>query len=111
MDKCLVCDSRPAFSWTDTHGIGVCVKCGTPYAIYLDGEDNKRIDVPPACALKNEGLDIAKRYWGEIGDWVFPGSFDMGFSSRRGTTYSGATREQMHKFNEWCEANVKSEAA
>lgn len=101
---CITCDSPLFFRWTDHHGVGVCSKCGTPYAIYQYDENNKRLDVPPACCLRESGQALAKRYWAEMKDWVFPGAFDMGFLGGRNTTYSGATRAQIHKFNEWYDA-------
>lgn len=33
MNECALCNSRLSFRWTDTHGVGVCTKCGL-YRIY-----------------------------------------------------------------------------
>lgn len=104
MTNCITCALPFSFRWTDSHGVGVCSQCGTPYAIYQYDENNQRIDAPPACCLHEAGQEIATRYWAEVRDWVFPAAFDMGFIGDRSSTYSGATREQIEKFHDWYDA-------
>src|SRR5690606_39156367 len=76
--NCEVCESILTFRWSDTHGVGVCMKCGAPYTV-IHYEGDKRIDKPPEIALNESGVEIAKRYWNEKGRRVFPAAFDMGF--------------------------------
>lgn len=65
---CVVCDSELHFRWTDTHGVGVCSVCGTPYRI-LHYEDDTRVERPPECLLTPEGGSIARRYYKEADLW------------------------------------------
>ena len=100
--NCEVCERGLSFTWTDTHGVGVCMCCGVPYRIYHYDEDNKRIpDKAPVPAITKKGLEIAKQYWSEKGQMVYPGAFDMGFLGGREATYSGATANDIEAFNDW----------
>jgi hypothetical protein len=119
--KCECCGETMSFRWCDQHGVGACITCGLPYTIYHyegPGTEGKRIDKPPEVALSPSGIEIAKRYWAEKKRRVFPGCYDMGFFGRSrstGTTYSGATHEDIELFNEWYNANypkaVEAESA
>lgn len=95
---CDVCGTGFSFRWTDTHGIGVCSQCGTPYRIY-HYENNERVDKPPAPALNERGMEIAREYWNERKAMVFPACYD--FVPSYGETYSGATADQQRAFSDW----------
>ncbi len=99
---CAVCNTpSPSFRWSDTHGIGVCHRCGLPYRIY-HYENNERVEKPPSIAVKEAWLPLAREYWQETGRRVFPSAFDMGiFRGRGGRTYSGASEEEMREFDAW----------
>ncbi len=57
---CLVCDDpSPSFSWTDLHGEGYCVKCGTPYQ--LKGQETPQINI------KEGSIPLLREYWAETG--------------------------------------------
>lgn len=101
---CVVCGAAHGFQWSDTHGIGVCHYCATPYTIFHyegEGDDKKRVDKPPTCALDETGIALAKRYWAKTGRKVFPGCCDMGLLGHRDRTYSGATADDMQVFGDW----------
>ena len=101
--KCVICDDeKTSFQWSDTHGVGVCWKCGMPYTIYhYDGKgaEAKRIEKEPSPAIKEEWIPVGRKYWQETKRRVFPASFDMGILSER--SYSGATENDVHEFNKW----------
>lgn len=99
--KCVVCETTLSFRWTDTHGVGVCGNCGCPYTILHYDENKQRVDKAPECALSEPGVATAKRYWGEKHRMVFPGVYDMGILPGRGTTYSGASMQDVNEFDEW----------
>ena len=99
--KCIVCDDNLVTTWSDTHGVGVCWKCGCPYVVYQYDDNKKRIDAPSKPALTESGIDMAKRYWAEEAGMVFPGTYDMGFLGGRDRTYSGASEDDMKKFSVW----------
>lgn len=101
---CLVCNSPHGFQWTDTHGVGVCHRCGAPYTVFhyaASESGNKRVDKAPEIALNPEGVVLARRYWAETQRMVYPAAYDMGFLSGRSTTYSGATQDDLNAFEEW----------
>ena len=100
MDKCKLCGKDLCFRWTDTHGIAVCANCGLPYTVY-HYKDDKRVDKPPEVAIKESWIPLGKKYWNEHHQRVFPASYDIGISSSRGSSYSGATLGDIHQFNEW----------
>lgn len=98
--NCTICESRLAVQWSDTHGVGVCMHCGMPYRI-IHYEGDERVEKPPEPALNDEGVMLARRYWSEKRGRVFPACYDMGFSGRRGTSYSGASPKECDEFGEW----------
>jgi len=101
--KCECCGERLVFQWSDTHGVGVCTRCGLPYTIYHyegEGADSRRVDKPPSPALTAEGITVAKRYWTEKQRRVYPACYDMGLG-RNGYSYSGASAEDCNLFNTW----------
>ena len=111
--NCEICDKEFSFTWTDTHGVGVCLKCGTPYTIIHYDDDKSRVDKPPTIALESSGIELAKRYWIEKSQRVFPGVYDMGFLGGRRTTYSGATHTDIESFRNWYDdqpENIKEQA-
>ena len=102
--NCEICGEQLRFTWSDTHGVGVCINCGLPYTIFHyegEGPHRKRVDKPPSVAIKPEWVEIGRKYWTETHRRVFPASFDMGFLSGRDRTYSGASHDDCNKFNTW----------
>lgn len=103
---CAVCDWPLSFRWSDTHGVGVCNRCGLPYRIY-HYENDARVAKPPTIAVKEAWLPLAREYWQQNKKRVFPGIYDIGpLRSRAGRTYSGATEEEMGEFGTWIDARV-----
>jgi hypothetical protein len=103
--KCICCDDVDmSFQWSDTHGVGVCCRCGMPYRmIHYEGPegDQKRVEKPPECVILEAWQVVGKRYWQETGKRVFPADFDMGFRERDGRSYSGATESERRSFWKW----------
>jgi len=102
---CVICGKEVGFRWSDTHGVAVCY-CGMPYRLHHyegDGTNNKRVEKPPEVAIKDEWIPVAKAYFAETQGRVFPASFDIGFMERNGLSYSGASREDVEKWNIWME--------
>ena len=103
---CPVCGSDPiSFRWTDTHGVGVCTRCGAPHRI-LHYECDAPVKKPPECQLRPEWVEICKRYFAETGFMVSPGGFDMGMLGGNSSTYSGATVADIEAWNEWMKAHA-----
>ena len=78
--------------------------CGMPYTIYhYEKQAGKevRVDKPPSPAIVEWAIPGAIDFWGKKKSRVFPGQFDMGFLHGRSSTFSGATEEDMAKFNPW----------
>ena len=92
---CETCDKEnPAFSWTDTHGIGQCMTCGTPYRILFYDERHERIVKEPESIVAAEYKPILKRYWTEQRSTIPSGcSFAGG--------YERASPEEERCFYEW----------
>jgi hypothetical protein len=63
--KCLVCGKELACRWTDYHGEGVCLTCGTPYQLIHYDENNKRIERSPQINIKKEYIAKLQQYWEE----------------------------------------------
>lgn len=104
--KCDCCESELRVAWCDTHGVGACTTCGLPYTIYHYeevGGERKSVDKPPSVAVKTEWLPLARQYWNETKRRVFPATFDMGILRGRERSYSGATEDDIEKFNSWLE--------
>lgn len=97
--NCSVCDKEFGFTWTDTHGVGVCIHCGNPYRIF-HYENNIFVDKPPSELLNSKEIELAKEYWTKYHRMVFPGEYDMGISNEK-TTHSGATYEDAEQFYQW----------
>jgi hypothetical protein len=75
-----------------------------PYTIYHyegEGDARKRVDKPPSSPIFEEWIPVARRYWEEKKRRVFPACFDMGFLSRRETSYSGATTDDCREWDKW----------
>ncbi len=89
---CLVCDSQPIFAWTDQHGEGYCIRCGTPYqlinGILGEGETYPRVNI------KLDAIPVLRRYWEEtsrgngLGTWL---------------AHPRSQGEDRVAFNEWCD--------
>lgn len=110
--NCATCGKELSYRWTDTHGIGVCLNCATPYKLLHYAADGHPLDLPPSPALDATGMAIAKRYWDETGKKTFPGVYDFtGVHHRRGdATYSGATAGEIQAFDAWYDAHYPAPA-
>ena len=98
MDKnCIVCDQRPTWAWTDTHGVAQCVHCGTPYRLY-HYEGDKRVEKAPECQALPAWVPLLRRYREETKHKI-PG----GFSFSAG--YEVAQPDDFEAFNAWCNKN------
>ena len=96
---CEICNGPLRCRWTDTHGIGACFHCGAPYRIY-HYEDNRRVEKPPELLLKQEWVELTRRYWQEVGRNVSPG-----FGNFPGSSYEVVTREDADSVNAWFDAH------
>ena len=106
--KCDCCGEEISFRWTDAHGVAVCTNCGLPYRIYHYDDSEKRIEKAPEITLNPEAIEIAKEYWEETHDRVFPAIHSF-FSPSSGYSYCGATPEQQQKFYDWLDERAKDE--
>lgn len=106
---CEICEAWLGFQWSDSHGVGVCIRCGLPYRIIHYDENNQRVENGPEVAIKSVWLPVAKRYWNETKGRTFPGSFDMGISRGRRASYSGATQDDINNWMDWIDENVTRE--
>ena len=105
--KCDCCNEEIRFRWTDTHGVAVCTNCGLPYTIMHYDEDKKPIDKPPEITLLPEAIELAKEYWSEKHDRVFPAIHSF-FSPSRDESYCGATQDQERRFYDWLDTKKAS---
>jgi len=105
--NCAICDKGLVFSWTDTHGVGQCSNCGTPYAIY-HYENEKRVDKPVELCVNAEYVPVLRAYWAEA-QRPIPSGYSMG--SSYGTNYERATVADANAFNEWMKANADKHLA
>lgn len=63
IETCVVCDTeKPAFHWTDTHGVGQCSVCGISYLMYHRNPDGSLQDAPAQCTLLLEAIPYARAY-------------------------------------------------
>lgn len=98
--KCIICDTEnPGLSWTDTHGIAQCVRCGAPYRVFHYDEDKKRVDKPVESIVSEDWVPRLRQYWGEEKRMIpsgcsFPGGQEL------------ASREDHERFNAWCEQHA-----
>lgn len=102
MGTCVVCDQKPMWAWTDTHGIAQCVHCGTPYRLYHyegEGDEQKRVDKPPQCMAIPAWIPLLRRYRADSKGRKIPGGFS--FSE----DYEVARPDDFEAFNAWCNAN------
>lgn len=95
--KCLVCDERPIWAWTDTHGIAQC-RCGTPYRIFHYDESNKRIEKAPEIVVDPEYIEPLRRYWEETKSTIPSGCSFPGGQER-------ASDEEQERFYAWLKKN------
>lgn len=94
---CKVCDDpAPRFSWTDYHGEGYCLQCGTAYQLMRGGlpEGTEY----PYCNINDEWIPILRKYWVETHMSNGSGTF-MGFGD-----YPDQGRGRQ-RFNEWRDAH------
>lgn len=107
--KCDLCNGPLRFQWSDTHGVGVCCRCGLPYTIFHyegEGDARQRVEKPPSVAIRDEWMPLTRRYWEETHRRVWPASYDMGFLRDRGCSYSGATRDDLEQFDNWLNTHI-----
>jgi hypothetical protein len=61
---CLVCDDpSPTYDWTDYHGEGYCLRCGTPYQLKRGELGNG--ETYPRCNILAEFIPVFRRFWAE----------------------------------------------
>jgi hypothetical protein len=85
------------------------VRCGTPYRLY-HYENDERVERPPTVALSESGVEIARRYWEETRNRVFPACYDMGIlGGGRGRSYSGASIDDCEAFKAWYDKHYQSD--
>ena len=101
---CLVCDSEnPGFTWSDQHGEGMCLVCGTPYQLLHyegEGENHRRVDKPPSCNIKPEWIPALRACYADLKIMMWQGCF-LGVDEHR---YPGMTHAK-RQVNEWCHAH------
>jgi hypothetical protein len=100
---CGICGDHPlGIRWTDTHGIGACLRCGAPCKVY-HYEGDKRVEKPVELLILPEFVALTKQYWTERHRNVAPGSFNF-----PGSSYEVATEEDFKSANDWW-ANHRTE--
>lgn len=95
---CVVCGKDSGFRWTDSHGIGACSNCGCCYRVYHYDENNKPIEKPPECTIKEGFLQIIKDYWDKYHRNCMPGSHNFS-----GSNDETATKDDFDCFNDYME--------
>lgn len=61
---CETCEiERMSFTWTDTHGIGQCFNCGTPYRVYHYGENGNPLQKEPESVVDEKYKAALREYW------------------------------------------------
>lgn len=103
--NCAICDQPLTYSWTDTHGVGQCCNCGTPYMIY-HYENDKRVDKPAELCIKAEYTPVLRAYWAEAKRPI-PSGYSMAF----GHGYELATAADARAFQDWMEVNADKHLA
>lgn len=78
--NCEICKTEnPSWSWTDTHGVAQCCKCGTPYQLYHyeeEGGAKRRVEKPPELLVATEYVPVLQAYWQENGR-IIPSGFSF----------------------------------
>ena len=97
---CVICDEVLTFSWTDTHGVGQCVKCGAPYRIIHYDENRNRVERPPQFMLYDEFAPFLRRAFAETGA-KYPARWGFSFSD----SYDVATNEDASRMKAWLDAH------
>ncbi len=92
---CVVCDDpAPRFSWTDYHGEGYCLKCGTPYQLKAgelkEGETYPRVNVVAVW------LPVLRQFWADE-------HMPNGFGSFMGFAEYPDQLEGRRAFNAWAD--------
>lgn len=96
---CAICEEELHCRWTDTHGVGACLRCGAPYRLLhynQVGDQHVPVDAPPALVLKPEWVPLTKKYWQETKSNCDPGAFNFG-----GSSYEVATEEEFQRHHDW----------
>lgn len=64
VDTCVACGYALRVTWTDYHGEGVCLTCGTPYQIIqYDTDDLPIRGALPLFALRSDMIPAMQEYW------------------------------------------------
>jgi len=98
--KCIICNHSLLCRWTDTHGIGACIICGTCYKLYHYDENGKRLNKPAEHTYFEEWIPILKKYWNENHKLVDPGAFNF-----PGSSYEVAKQEDFIDWYNWLTAH------
>ena len=94
--KCVICDDSLSVTWTDTHGVGQCLRCGAPYRLY-HYEGNKRLDKPPLFVLDDEAVPEIRQFYADTNAKL--SAVGMGLSLQGG--YDVAKRDDIEAWNTW----------
>lgn len=100
--ECPICNQRPVFSWTDTHGVAQCGTCGAPWLIYHyegEGAESKRVDKPPELIVRPEYVQPLRDYRAQTGRMIPSGH------SFPGSNQELASDGDQRAFNAWMAAN------
>jgi hypothetical protein len=100
--ECIICKEELSFRWTDTHGIGACLRCGMPYRIYHYDENKERIERPPEPTVRQEWIPHLRRYWDENQRNCYPGAHNF-----PGSSFEVASAKDFEVFNNWIEAHLE----
>ena len=88
---CCVCDRGLSIKWSDYHGEGVCVFCGTPYQVYHYNDSGRIQGALPMFALRSDMYNPLVEYWNETSEYMGLGMY---FGRH-------PHREQVEKFYDW----------
>lgn len=101
MNKCLICDDEQmTVTWTDTHGVAVCYRCGCPYKLYHYDENDKRIEKPRECLILEPWRPLIRKAWAELKINIAPG-----YGCIPNSPYNIAKPDDYETFNNWVEAH------
>jgi hypothetical protein len=98
MPNCETCDRPLLFAWTDTHGVGQCTSCGTPYTIY-HYEDHVRVKKPPESCVADAWKPFLVQHWKETGRPI-PSGYSFGIGG-----YEVANKKDCEEWHNWCETH------
>lgn len=90
--RCVGCDNRLAYQWSDYSGEAMCVRCGCPYRLKWGGEQRERDGAYPYLNLRDELVEPLRAYYAETQRFTYLG-FGLGH------------RPGLEEFCRWLRAN------